>query len=103
MIKVFLSNVNLYRAVTPMWDNTPRRKNKGTIYDGSTPDLYKQWLRDIIIETKDNSTIDDKIIFINACNEWAEGAYLEPDLKWKYGYLEATKDAILESRDRHHI
>lgn len=98
-----LKRKNLYRAVTPMWDNTPRRKNKGTIYDGSTPDLYKQWLRDIIIETKDNSTIDDKIIFINAWNEWAEGAYLEPDLKWKYGYLEATKDAILESRDRHHI
>lgn len=60
-------------------------------------------LFNIIIETKDNSTVDDKIVFINAWNEWAEGAYLEPDLKWKYGYLEATKDAILESRDRHHI
>lgn len=94
-----LKRENAYRAVTPMWDNTPRRKNKGTIFDGATPDLYKQWLRDIIIETKMNSSIDDKIIFINAWNEWAEGAYLEPDLRWKYGYLEATKDAIMESRN----
>ncbi len=93
-----LKKNGLYRAVSPMWDNTARKKNKGMILDGATPDLYKQWLLDIINETKANNTIDDKLIFINAWNEWAEGTYLEPDLKWKYGYLEATKDAILESR-----
>ncbi len=93
-----LKRSNLYRAVTPMWDNTPRRRNKGMIFDGSTPNLYKQWLSDIILETNKNTTIDDKIILINAWNEWAEGAYLEPDLKWKYGYLEATRDAIMEAR-----
>lgn len=82
-----------------MWDNTPRRKNRSTIFDGATPNLYKQWLSDIILETNKNTTIDDKIILINAWNEWAEGAYLEPDLKWQYGYLEATRDAILECRN----
>lgn len=94
-----LKKNGLYRAVSPMWDNTARKKDKGMILDGATPDLYKRWLLDIINETKANDTIDDKLIFINAWNEWAEGTYLEPDLKWKYGYLEATKDAILESRN----
>ncbi len=94
-----LKRDGLYRAVSPMWDNTARKKNKGLILDGATPELYKQWLIDIINETKKNDTIDDDIIFINAWNEWAEGTYLEPDLKWKYGYLEATKDAILACRD----
>ena len=93
-----LKKKGLYRALSPLWDNTARKKNRGLILDGSTPDLYKQWLIDIIRETKMNDTIDDRIIFINAWNEWAEGAYLEPDLKWKYGYLEATRDAILEAR-----
>lgn len=88
----------LFRAVMPMWDNTARKLNKGTIFDGATPELYKQWLKDIIIETKTNKKLDEKLIFINAWNEWAEGAYLEPDLKWKYGYLEATRDAIIETR-----
>lgn len=88
----------LYRAISPMWDNTARKKDKGMILDGATPELYKQWLKDIIIETKNNNNLDDKIIFINAWNEWAEGAYLEPDLKWQYGYLEATKQAIIETR-----
>ncbi len=94
-----LKNNKLYRAVSPMWDNTARKMNKGLILDGATPDLYKQWLKDIIVETRENKSLDDNLIFINAWNEWAEGAYLEPDLKWQYGYLEATKDAILEARD----
>lgn len=93
-----LKRKDIYRAISPMWDNTPRRKNKSIVLDGATPELYKQWLIDIIKETKQNKMLDDNIIFINAWNEWAEGAYLEPDLKWKYGYLEATKDAIIESR-----
>lgn len=95
------NNPNAYRALCPMWDNTPRRKNGARIFDGATPDLYKQWLKDIIIETKqrvEKKELDDNLIFINAWNEWAEGAYLEPDLYWKYGYLEATRDAILETR-----
>lgn len=88
----------LYRAISPMWDNTARKKNKGLVLDGATPELYKQWLTDIIVETKNNKTLDDKHIYINAWNEWAEGTYLEPDLKWKYGYLAATREAILEAR-----
>ena len=95
------SNLNHYKAICPMWDNTARKKNRAVVLDGSTPNLYKSWLKDIINETKnevDNKVLDDNLIFINAWNEWAEGAYLEPDLYWKYGYLEATRDAILECR-----
>ncbi len=95
-------NKKTYRALCPMWDNTPRRKNGAKIFDGATPDLYKQWLKDLIFETRErvaNKDLDENLIFINAWNEWAEGAYLEPDLYWKYGYLEATRDAILETRE----
>ena len=94
-----IRNHKLYRAVSPMWDNTARKVNNSIVLDGATPDLYKQWLRDIIVETRNNKNLEDQFIFINAWNEWAEGTYLEPDLKWQYKYLEATKDAILEARD----
>ena len=98
--KYFLLKLDgCYRACSPMWDNTARKKNKSMILDGATPDLYRQWLVDIILETKRNKTLDDQIVFINAWNEWAEGTYLEPDLRWKYGYLEATRDAILQARE----
>lgn len=88
----------LYRAACPMWDNTARKKNKGRILDGATPSLFNQWLKDIVQEARGRKDLDEKFIFLNAWNEWAEGAYMEPDLKHKYGNLEAVKDTILSLR-----
>lgn len=93
----------LYRAITPMWDNSARKVNKGIVFDGSTPQLYQQWLEDIIVETKKKRVmgdIDDSFIFINAWNEWSEGAYLEPDLRWGYGYLNATLQALFNVQSK---
>lgn len=94
----FIANKKIYRAVCPMWDNTPRRANRAMVLDGSTPELFSRWLSEVIVETEHNTVLDDKIIFVNAWNEWAEGAYLEPDLKFRYQYLEAISNAILEAR-----
>lgn len=88
----------LYRAVMPMWDNTARRNNKGMIFHGSTPELYKEWLKDVIREGEKRQDLDENMIFINAWNEWGEGAYLEPDKKFGYAYLQATKEAVEECR-----
>lgn len=97
--KYFLTNhKKLFRSAMPMWDNTARRNNVGMIFEGSTPALYKQWLLDIIRETKADSELDDQLVYINAWNEWGEGAYLEPDRRYGYSYLQATKEAVEESR-----
>ena len=88
----------LYRAVMPMWDNTARRNNKGMIFEGSPPELYEQWLKDVIKEQKHRNDLEDDFIFINAWNEWGEGAYLEPDKRWGYAYLEATRNAVEAGR-----
>ena len=88
----------LYRAVMPMWDNTARRDNKGMIFEGSTPELYKRWMKDVIQAGAKRDDLEDNIIFINAWNEWGEGAYLEPDKRYGYAYLQATKEAVEESR-----
>lgn len=93
------SNKKMYNAVMPMWDNTPRRNNRGNvIFDGATPALYKEWLKDIISHYKKDLSNEQDIIFINAWNEWGEGAYLEPDRYYGYAYLQSTRDAIEESR-----
>lgn len=96
---VIKSNVDkkVYPAVMPMWDNTARRNHKALIYHGSTPLLYKKWLINTINQVEHNKNLDKKMIFINAWNEWGEGAYLEPDRKYGYAYLQATYEALQES------
>ena len=82
-----------YPCVCPSWDNTARRPNRGLTLKGSTPDHYEHWLREVISRSEVNPD-GDKVIFINAWNEWAEGCHLEPCQKWGRRYLEATARAL---------
>jgi len=79
-----------FECVTPMWDNSARRYRGATIFHGSTPELYEQWLREAVDRTVPDGD-GKKTVFINAWNEWAEGCHLEPCSKWKSQYLEATR------------
>ena len=78
------------------WDNTPRRGEQGTVFFKSTPDKFYQYLLRLF-----NKCLSDnysEYIFINAWNEWAEGAHLEPDEKNGFGYLESLKKVMMKSR-----
>ncbi|MFA6036685.1 MAG: glycoside hydrolase family 99-like domain-containing protein [Legionellales bacterium] len=86
----------LWRGICPSWDNTPRRKNHSTVFLNSSPELYQAWLYNAIVDTHQRfSASDEQLIFVNAWNEWAEGAYLEPDERYGYAYLEATRLALV--------
>ncbi|NNC46476.1 MAG: glycosyl hydrolase, partial [Winogradskyella sp.] len=82
-----------YPTITPMWDNSSRRKVNYFILHDSSPDKYKLWLTHI----KDNypwRDMPESFLFINAWNEWAEGNHLEPCQKWGTAYLDATKEVL---------
>jgi lipopolysaccharide biosynthesis protein len=83
----------LFRGITSEWDCTPRRDNPD-IFVNASPAIYQEFLEKQIANTKQSRTLDEKFIFVNAWNEWAEGAYLEPDRKYGYAYLNATHRAI---------
>ncbi|MFH1196288.1 MAG: glycoside hydrolase family 99-like domain-containing protein [bacterium] len=85
-----------FSCVTPSWDNSPRRKNNVAILHNSTPEKFQYWIQEVI---KRQSTVrtGENLIFINAWNEWGEGAHLEPDMKFGNAYLEAAKQALHES------
>ena len=92
---------NVFKTVFPSWDNTARKAYTGaTCFFGETPQLYRQWLSDCIQWTRENHPKNEQIVFVNAWNEWAEGAHLEPDHYYGYAYLEETKNALLDSSAR---
>ncbi|MGH9380124.1 MAG: glycoside hydrolase family 99-like domain-containing protein [Thermoanaerobaculia bacterium] len=84
-----------FRAVCPGWDNTARRGDQGTVFLYNTPDLYRRWLENAARDTVSRfDDPDERLVFVNAWNEWAEGAYLEPNALHGYAYLQATRDAL---------
>lgn len=92
--KQILKDYKEFPGITPGWDNSARRVNKPfwMLYN-NTPELYGNWLKQIISVFKPYSK-DENFIFINAWNEWAEGNHLEPDNKWGRAFLDETKKTI---------
>lgn len=76
------------------WDNTPRHKERGSVYSGVSPEKFKIYFRQLVGNTR--RYYDTDMIFVFAWNEWAEGGYLEPDKKYGYGFLEAIKEVLNE-------
>ena len=72
------------------WDNTSRIGYIGTVFTNPDPKIFKQHIRQII----DNTGRKDKLIFLKSWNEWGEGNYVEPCLKYGHGYLDALKECI---------
>lgn len=81
----------LHRGVMTGWDNTARRGDSAHICHGATPAAFRRWLRGTVLQEGAKRPGEEKLVFINAWNEWAEGAYLEPDKKYGRGYLEAVR------------
>jgi GT2 family glycosyltransferase len=83
-----------FRTVMPGWDNTARRQDHSYVFAYSSPGAYQAWLEAILNLTLEQNFGDERIVFINAWNEWAEGNHLEPDQRFGHGFLEATRNAI---------
>lgn len=83
-----------FGGVMTQWDNTPRRKERAHVFLNATPGWYRHWLDDALRRTVEHNAPDERFVFINAWNEWAEGAYLEPDEHNGHDYLRATRAAL---------
>ena len=75
------------------WDNSSRYKRRATIFREATPKVFEYWLRQLVLSMPARE-LPENFIFLNAWNEWAESAYLEPDEKHGYQYLEALQRAL---------
>jgi hypothetical protein len=80
-----------YGCAAPGWDNTPRRRTGGLVLTGSTPGAYETWVRAVAQRAE---RLGHPWFFVNAWNEWAEGAVLEPDVAHGRAYLEAHRRAL---------
>ena len=87
---------DMIRGVFPSWDNEARKPGRGYTFANATPVRYREWLNLAIDYARRHPVAGEKLVFINAWNEWAEGAYLEPDRRYGYAYLDQTRTALTE-------
>ena len=101
MYPKFLCDIDLSENVVPTlipnWDHTPRSGVTGTVLQGATPELFKAHCLEVLrgVSRKESNPL----VFLKSWNEWGEGNYVEPDMKFGHGFLKAINDAIKEVGD----
>lgn len=87
-------NYRRFHAVMPSWDNTARVGRRAHMAVNSSPEAYRSWLEIVANRTRREQEGDERLVFINGWNEWAEGCHLEPDRRHGLAWLEATRAAL---------
>ena len=87
-----------YPAVFPSWDNTARQPLRGNIFDGIGPEAFRVYAEEKLEEARNFHMGGERLLFVNAWNEWAEGTHLEPDIAYGHRWLEALRDAVTAKR-----
>jgi hypothetical protein len=85
------SKEDVIPMLIPQWDHSPRSAGKGLILHKSSPKLFKKHIEDVFQILKKK---DERFVFLKSWNEWAEGNYMEPDLKWGKQYLNVLRESI---------
>jgi O-antigen biosynthesis protein len=84
-----------YPAVFPSWDNTPRQPQHGDSFVNATPEAFQVYLEEKLEYVRQFLIGEERLLFVNAWNEWAEGCHLEPDQKFGHRWLEAIRNALI--------
>lgn len=88
-------NENIFPTLIPNWDHSPRSGNNGVVFHKSTPQLFKEHVK-AALEAVKNKSKERQILFLKSWNEWGEGNYMEPDLRFGKEYIYALKRALDE-------
>lgn len=86
---------DVYPTIIPGWDRSPRAGNRAIIWYNNRPEYFKEQVKIALDLVKDKPE-ERRIVFLMAWNEWGEGNYMEPDLEFGHGYLNALREALAE-------
>ena len=92
--RAFLSShQHMTPCIEPDFDHSPRSGGKWIIVEGSTPERWRE-LCGVAAKAAESRLDGNGLVFIKSWNEWGEGNYLEPDMKWGHAYLDAMADVF---------
>lgn len=83
----------VYPSIIPGWDHSARSNKEALVLTNTTPELFADHVNEVVSTVKDKRP-ENRIIFLKSWNEWAEGNYMEPDLRWGTKFLEVLKSKL---------
>ncbi len=83
----------VFPTMMPRRDRTPRSGENALVYANSTPEAFKKAVKTVVEAVKDKPE-QERVIFLDSWNEWGEGSYMEPDLRFGHQYLDALKEVL---------
>lgn len=86
---------NVIPVIAPNFDHSPRSSGKAIILHKPHPKYFKVAIKNAL-EIVSKKPKEEQIIVIKSWNEWGEGNYLEPDLRFGKGNLEMLKECLDE-------
>ena len=89
-----LNNKKISFSILTGWDHTPRSGKNGTVLTNYTPENFRRCLKNFFHIIKNNKTENNNLVFLKSWNEWGEGNYLEPDLKYGKAFLKNLEDVL---------
>ena len=95
------ASTKMFAGVCPDWDNSARRQKNATTLIGATPVKFERWVEQagrLAVKSYKAGGTPAPMIFINAWNEWAEGAALEPCKRFGRQYIQALRMGLEASR-----
>lgn len=84
---------NVYPTIVPQWDRSPRAATLDGIFVHATPKAFEEHINDALTYIEKKAP-EHRIMVLKSWNEWGEGNYVEPDLEFGHGWLEAIKNTI---------
>lgn len=84
-------------TIIPNWDHTPRSGKEGLVLNHPEPKYFDKHMKNVMAHIEKKSA-EHRIAFVKSWNEWAEGNYLEPDLRYGRAYLEVIKKSIVTDK-----
>lgn len=85
-------NERIIPSIVPNWDHTPRSGKSGFLFQDVTPELFRTHVRKVLTHV---SKKKNKMVFIKSWNEWGEGNYMEPDMKYGTQFIDILSEELV--------
>lgn len=84
---------DVYPQLLAGWDRSPRSGRSAIIYYNNTPKEFRKAAVNAI-KCVENKQPEHRIVFLNSWNEWGEGAYMEPDLRYGKAFIQTLRSVL---------